>query len=143
MPITEKPWDYQCDDITAVTLLRSDENIELSYVEPQDDATKRTKNTHCVWHLAIQGYTAEEITQLLDFFRKFGGKRGKTRKFTYICPKCRLDWIDDGPCSDECSGRLPDFYLFDEVKRIVIQEKRKAQEELATEKGESSPYEHD
>jgi hypothetical protein len=141
----EKPWIYQCDDITVVTLLQADSNIGVYDVETQEEEGKRAKNTHCIWHLLVRGYSEEEIDTLVESFHKFGGKCSvDERVFSYRCPDCGVEWVESGPCGDECAdafiGRAPDFHFFDAVKRQVITQKRHAQEELSEERGEGPIY---
>lgn len=143
--LKQKPWELLCEDITIVTLLLSDPSITVEYVETDDDPSKPAKNAHCVWHLLIRRYTEEEMQTLLDYFDSIGGKRGvDERQFTFRCPDCGVEWAKEGPCSDECGsamlGRLPDFHLFDSVKRQVIKQKRDAQEELSQERGDGPIY---
>lgn len=143
--LKQKPWELLVDDITVVTLLQADPAITVEYVEPDDDPNKPAKNAHCTWHLLVRRYTEEEIQTLIDYFYAFGGKCGPDeRQFTYRCPECGLGWVLDGPCGEDCSramlGRLPDYHLFDAVKRNVIKQKRTAQEELAQERKEGPLY---
>ena len=141
-----RPWEYECDDITVVTILQADPCIRLSYVETMEDENKHAKNTHCVWHLLVTKYAREDIDALVRYIYGFGGKCGSDAdRFTFMCPECRLKWITDGPCGEACEnaslGRLPDFHYFDAVKREVIADKRQAQEELAQEREEGPLYE--
>lgn len=143
--LRQKPFEYTCDDITIVTMLEADDNISVSYVDTDDDVAKSAKNTHCTWHLSVRGYTPEELDEIVEYIGSFGGKcSSDERQFSFRCPECGVGWITDGPCGDECSdmflGRLPDFHLFDAVKKAVIAQKRQAQEELARERKEGPLY---
>lgn len=143
--LRQKPFEYKCDDITLVTILQADENITVSYVETDDDNSKSAKNTHCTWHLLVRGYTEEELDEIVDYIYTFGGKCSvEDRKFSFHCPSCGVRWVSDGPCGDACSlsmiGRLPDYHLFDATKKLVIAQKRQAQEELARERKEGPLY---
>lgn len=141
----DAPWTFECDDITLVTLLQADKDISVSHVEPVDDENKKAKNVHCVWHLLVRGYTPEDIQRIVGYFYAFGGKCSPSeRDFSFQCPECGINWVNEGPCGDECLsrfvGRFPDFHYFDAVKRDVISQKRQAQEELAAERGEGRIY---
>ena len=143
--LRQKPFEYICDDITVVTILQTDPLITVSYVETDDDDGKPAKNTHCVWHLLIRGYSEEELEEIIQYIYRFGGKSGvDTRQFSFKCSECGIAWISDGPCGDACSvsmlGRMPDYHLFDFVKKNVISQKRQAQEELARERKEGPIY---
>lgn len=130
--IRNKPIEIVVDDITLVTALKCDSRIRTDYVEI--DEKDEPRRAHCKWVLSAIGLSEDELNSIIAFIKKDGGKQGKKKHFTWHCPECGLDWIDNGACGNDCTGHIPDYYRYDESKRIVIEEKRKAQEELHKDK---------
>jgi len=140
MPVSDKPIDYPVDDITIATILLSDPDISIAWVEAEDSDEVPAHNAHCTWHLTVRGYTREEIDDIVNYFTTRPDRDGV---FTLRCANCGLNWVDEGPC-DECGDfgiyRAPSFKLFDYKKRDIIQTMREAKEELAKKRGEGELY---
>ena len=124
------------DHITVVTALLSDDGIEVDRVVAEKNPSKHPRFAHCVWYLVSHVYTSEQLTTIERGIRADIDPGG----FTYRCPKCELSWVESGNCGPVCGGAMPGFFTFDNAKRTVIDGKRKAQEQLAEDRGFPSLY---
>jgi hypothetical protein len=126
----QKGYTHPVGDLVAVALLLCDDNIETGSVQASPSTSPGTEaHAHCTWKLSSNVYTDEELVHILRFLQKF--RDHSDDPFTFRCFRCGLDWIDKGPCADDCVGDLPDFYRFEQAKRVVMGEKRQAQSDLA------------
>jgi len=124
------------DNITVVTALLTDVNIVVDRVAVEDVRTKDPRYAHCVWHLASDVYTGDELSYIEQSIRACGDPD----EFSYLCSQCGLEWMEVGGCGPMCDGEMPSFFTYDSTKRDVISGKRDAQEQLATAKGIAKLY---
>lgn len=128
MDIRNKPIELLIDDIAIVTALKCDNRIRTDYVKVED-SDKDPRKAHCSWVISATGFSEDELYSIISYLKRNGGKQGKKKPFEWHCTVCGLKWLEDGPCGIKCNGVAPDFYRYDESKRVVIEEKRSAQEE--------------